>query len=93
MKAVAIARRLRQPQARQALEQDRQRDRHFEPGERRADAEMDSGPEGDMRVGAAGQVQVGFRKAFGIAIGGAKQEADLLALPEPQPAISTSSSA
>ena len=83
MIGVAIARRLGEPQARQAVEQDRQRRRHFETRERRADAEMDAGAEGHMRIGLARGVEgVGVRKARGIAIGGAEQEADLLALPK-----------
>ena len=83
MKRVAIARRLGKAQARQALKQDRQRGHQFEPRQRRADAKMDAGAETHMRIGAAPAVErVGMGKTKRIAIGGAEQEADLLALSE-----------
>ena len=45
MIGVAIVRRAGEAKARQALEQDRQRDLHFEPGQRSADAEMNAAAE------------------------------------------------
>src|SRR5271166_6382577 len=83
MIGVAITRLFGELQARQAVEQDRQHSRQFETGERRADAEMDAGAEGHMRIGLASGVEgVGVRKTLRIAIGGAKQQADPLALLE-----------
>ena len=76
----------RQAQARQALEQDRQRRRHFEPRQRRADAEVDSRPERQMRVGIAPRIErVRIGKALGIAIGRPEQEADPLAFAQADP--------
>ena len=58
--------------------------RELEPRQRRADAEMDAGAEAHMRVRRpAGVEGVGIGKALGIAVGGAEQKADLLALPQP----------
>src|SRR5271165_2879371 len=83
MIGVAITRLFGELQARQAVEQDRQHSRQFETGERRADAETDAGAEGHMRIGLASGVEgVGVRKTLRIAIGGAKQQADPLALLE-----------
>ena len=83
MKRVAIARRLGQTQARQAGEEDRQRHCEFEARKRRPDAEMNAGAEAHMGVRRPPAVEaVGIRKALGIAIGGPKQKADLLALLE-----------
>ena len=81
MEAVAIARRFRESEAGQALKQDRKGNLHFKPRQGCADAEMDAGPEAHMRAGLAPRIEtVGIWKALWIAIGGAEQEADLVAL-------------
>ena len=84
VKGIAVAGWIRQGQTRQALEQDGQRHLEFEPSQGRADAEVDAGAEADMGVGfARGPEEIGLCEASGIAIGGAKHEADLLALRQP----------
>ena len=81
MIGVAVARRFRQTQARQAPQQDRQRDAHFQFRQRRADAEVNACAEGQCGLGARLESsRSGSAKASAVAIRGAQQKADLLAL-------------
>ena len=81
---VAIARRLRELEVRKPPEQDGERDAHFEPRQRRADAEMDAAAERDMIVGRPREIEpAGLGEDGGIAIGGAEQQADPVALAQP----------
>src|SRR5688500_9437979 len=57
MPGVAVARRRGNPKPWQALKEDRQRQLQLEAGERRADAEMDAGAEGDVRQRRSGGVE------------------------------------
>src|ERR1700680_3868297 len=83
MPGVAIARRRSETQPGEALEQDRQGDLHFEAGERRADAEMDARPEGDVGQERPRRVEAtGVGVARRVAVGRAEEKADLLALVE-----------
>ena len=73
MITVAIARTLGEPQPGQAAEQNGQRNFHFEPRKRRADAKVDATAERDMRIGRPRSVdQVGIGETLRIAIGGAQ---------------------
>ena len=80
MERVAIARRLGEAQARQAGEQDRQRDRQLEPRQRRADAEMDAGAEGSRADWA---IACGRRRS-----GRGKRAGSRLAAPSRRPILS-----
>src|SRR6185437_10861335 len=81
VEGVAIARPLGEAQARKPPEQDRQRLGELEPRQRRADAEVNAGAETHMGVRRPlGAKRVGFGEALGIAVGGAEQKADFLAL-------------
>src|SRR5262245_56613409 len=80
MIAVAIARRICEPQLRQAREQDRQSDIELKSRQGRADAKMDASAEAHMRVGRSSRIElIGRGKALLIAIGGAEQQAHRLA--------------
>ena len=83
MVRVAIARSLGESQRRQAAAEDRQSGIKLQPRQRRADAEMDAGPERHMRVRRAVEIEAsGISKHQGIAIGGAEQQTDPLAFAE-----------
>ena len=74
----------REPQPRQPGKEDRQRHLHFKTRQRCADAEMNAGTEGDMGEERPGRIEAGrVGIAGGIAIGGAEEEADLLAFLQP----------
>ena len=81
MIGVAIARRSGQPQARQAVQEDRQRDAHFQSRQGRADAEVNAAAERHVRIGRAAWIEtVRFGEDQRVAIGGAEQQADPIAL-------------
>ena len=61
MIGVPVARGFRKGEPRQSLEQQRQGDLHFQPGQGCPDAEMDAGAEADLGVGvSAGNEAVWF---------------------------------
>jgi hypothetical protein len=88
---VAVAPRSGQPQAGQALQDDIQRDAQFQSCQGRADAEVNASAERHVRIGRTAWIEpVRFRKDQRVAIGGAEQEPDPIALPQSYSAISTS---
>lgn len=73
MEDVAVARLAREPQARKPPEQGRERDLQLDPGERRADAEMNAGAEADILPVKAERVEpVRIPEARGVAVGRAQ---------------------
>src|SRR5688572_300509 len=84
MPGVFIARRAGEAELRQAPEEDRQRHLQFEAGKRSADAEMDACAEGDVRERRPRRIEsMRMRPARRIAVRGCEDQADLLALPQP----------
>ncbi len=83
-----------QCQFRQAAEQRLKGNEHFEPGQWRADAEVNDGAETDMGVGIARRNKlIRVRKTLGIAVGGTQHQAHFFALLSSIPAYSIFSSA
>ena len=71
----------------QRREQRFQRASAFDPGELVAEAEMDSGAEGDVAVRPALQVEpLGMRIGLRVHVGGGEHRHDLVALPQPDAA-------
>ena len=79
-------------QGRRPVEQRAERRLELHPGQRRADAEVDAGAEGDVRVVGAADVEgVGGREHRRVPVGRAEQRGDLLPRGTVTPPISTSS--
>src|SRR5258708_26835890 len=86
MPTVAAARRRGEAQPGETLEQDRQGNLHLKPGKWRPDAKMNAGAEGDVRQERPRRIEtIGVDIALWVAVGGAEEQPDLLALAELDP--------